>query len=114
MSSNAYNRRHKASTNLLRFVTFRRQSPMPKTSSISIHLEPEQFAEVQKLAKKFGTNDVQIIRWAIDALREYVALHNGKLHMPIAFDEFWQLIKKTVPQKVEPKVLEPSPRKGSA
>jgi hypothetical protein len=84
---------------MLPFDTFRRQLAMAKTSSISIRLEPEQLEDVHRLAVKFGTNDIQIVRWAIDALRDYVALHQGKLHMPIDFEEFWKVAEKKVPAK---------------
>jgi hypothetical protein len=82
---------------------------MAKTSSISIRLEHEQFEDVQRLARKFRTNDIQIVRWAIDALRDYVALHQGKLHMPIDFEEFWKLAEKTMPVKKPKKNVPPEP-----
>lgn len=66
-----------------------------KTSAISLRLDEEQARQVKALADKFGVIDAQIIRWAVDALIEYVARHHGHLHLPIDFDVMWQQVRAT-------------------
>jgi len=46
-----------------------------------------------EVAATYGVDAVQILRWALDAMRQYIAANNGRVHLPIDFRELWQQVE---------------------
>jgi Ribbon-helix-helix protein, copG family len=68
-----------------------------KKTTLSIRLDDEQLDKVKEIAAKFRVGEADVIRWAIDALVEYVAHHDGHLHLPIQFDVLWAKVTAAAP-----------------
>jgi hypothetical protein len=80
----------------LQKIIFDLLSPMTKTA-LSLRLDPPQLAHLQALAARYKVTDATIIRWALDALSDYVTAHNGRCMLPIDFNELWERIEKRQP-----------------
>jgi hypothetical protein len=46
-----------------------------------------------EVAAAYGVDAVQILRWALDAMRQYIAANNGRVHLPLDFRELWQQVE---------------------
>jgi len=55
--------------------------------NISIRLTAEEFDQMETLAKRYRVSQANIIRWAIDALGEYVERNNGRITLPLDFED---------------------------
>ncbi|MGI9162245.1 MAG: hypothetical protein ACR2JI_04880 [Mycobacterium sp.] len=53
-------------------------------------------------ARANGVEEAQIIRWALEALRQYVDQHGGRLHLPINIRELWTLAQPVAPTADQP------------
>lgn len=62
-----------------------------KENQRSIRFTAEQMAGLEKLAAAYSVDVATVVRWAVDALIGHVERHGGRLHLPIDFDEIWQL-----------------------
>lgn len=80
---------------------------MDKKTTLSIRLDGAQTVQIEALASKFRVKEVDIIRWGIDSLIEYVARHGGHLHLPIDFDAMWTQVRATAPRRAAISLNEP-------
>lgn len=58
-----------------------------KNNPIGVRLKSAQRAGLQRLADKYGVEMVDVLRWAIDALLQYCEAHEGRLVLPVDFNE---------------------------
>ena len=68
-----------------------------KKTALSLRLDPPQLERLQELATRYKVTDANIIRWALDALSDYVAQHRGHCMLPIDFTTLWHLVEKHQP-----------------
>lgn len=66
-----------------------------KNSALGVRFEEDQAKQLKELATRFRVKEIDVIRWAVDALIEYVKRSGGKLHLPIDFDAVWQDVRAT-------------------
>ena len=66
---------------------------------------------LSETARANGVEEAQIIRWALEALRQYVDEHGGRLHLPINIRELWTLAQPVTPIAEQP--APPAKRKGA-
>ncbi len=45
---------------------------------------------LQATAAKHGVEINQLIRWAVEALKQYIEGQGGALHLPIDLESYWQ------------------------
>jgi len=55
---------------------------------------------LETTARANGVEVAQILRWALEAYRQYIQAHDGKIHLPINIREFWTLAQATKPQPI--------------
>lgn len=58
-------------------------------STTTLRLTPEQASGIKALAERYGVPDSIIYRWAVEALLQYAAEHDGRLHLPLNLSEQW-------------------------
>lgn len=85
-------------------------NPM-KTPAFSVRLDDDQATQIEALAKRFRVKEIDVIRWAVDALIEYVHRHGGKLHLPVDFDAIWQDVQATAERNEIALIAETPPAK---
>jgi hypothetical protein len=61
-----------------------------KKTTVSVRVSDEQLAQIETLAKQFDLDKGDVMRWAIEALKNYVAANKGRLHLPLDFKEVWR------------------------
>jgi len=69
-----------------------------KNTPFHVRLDDDQAEAVTKLAARFRVKEIDVIRWAIDALIAYVEKHDGHLHLPVDFNALWEKIVLTAPE----------------
>lgn len=62
----------------------------PETTAYTIRLTPRDKAWLDQTAQNHGLEVPQVIRMAIEALRQYVQQHGGTLHLPIDISVLWE------------------------
>jgi hypothetical protein len=65
-----------------------------KNSPIAVRLDDDQDTAIKHMAERFRVKEIDVIRWAVDALIEYVKIHDGHMHLPIDFGVFWQAVER--------------------
>lgn len=55
---------------------------------------------IDDLAKRFRVSSATIIRWAIQALNEYVQQNQGRITLPLDFSEYFAPITRKIELKV--------------
>lgn len=68
-----------------------------KNTVTTLRFDDDQSAKLKALASKYKVTDAQIIRWALDALHDYVEAHGGRCMLPIDFDALWTQVQATAP-----------------
>ncbi len=68
-----------------------------QTVSFGVRLSKADREWLEATARANGVEVSQLVRWSIEALRQYIIEHDGKLHLPINIREFWQIIQKNLP-----------------
>ncbi len=81
--------------------------PVPKKSAttsttMSFRLPVADRQWLSDTARANGVEEAQIVRWALEALRQYVDEHAGRLHLPINIRELWTLAQEVKPTANEP------------
>lgn len=69
----------------------------PETIVYPVRFSKTDYAWLQTTAAANGVEVPQLLRWAIEALRQYVIAHGGNIHLPINIREFWEQIQATRP-----------------
>ena len=62
--------------------------------NFNVRISEEQRAELQELADQNGVEISQLIRWALDALLRHAKAHDGRLLLPLNFEETWAVHKR--------------------
>lgn len=75
---------------------------------ITVRFEDDEMKAIDELAKRFRVSSATIIRWAIQALNEYVQQNQGRITLPLDFSEYFAPISK----RIELKVAEDEGRRG--
>jgi len=70
----------------------------------TLRLPKEQAEQVARIAESLGVSESAVIRWAVDALLQHAAAHDGHLVLPLNLGDQWA--------KVRP-AAEDSPRIGT-
>lgn len=75
---------------------------MPKKNAIptvayTLRLTEPDRQWLDGVARSHGVDMPTILRWAIEALKQYSELHQGRLVLPINIREFWEQIQATRP-----------------
>ena len=65
----------------------------PESIVYTLRLTKEDKAWLDETARACGIEVPQLVRHAIEALRQYVKEHQGRLITPIDIREFWSLIQ---------------------
>jgi hypothetical protein len=55
---------------------------------ITVRFEDHEMAKLEELAARFHVSSATILRWALQALAEYVELNGGKIILPVDFTNF--------------------------
>jgi len=76
---------------------------MPKSSAstsgtITFRLSAKDREWLDVTAKANGCEVAQLLRWALEAFRQYVDIHEGRLHLPIDIQTLWKLAQ-TIPAR---------------
>ena len=56
-----------------------------KDKPLQLRLTPMQKQKLGELAETMGLPKVQLIRWGVDALLDYVERNGGKITLPLRF-----------------------------
>lgn len=64
--------------------------------NFSIRLSPDQKARLQALARRLDLDPADLIRFAIRALLVHAAAHEGRILLPIDFDETFKVVRENV------------------
>ena len=75
---------------------------MPKKNAIptvayTLRLTEPDRQWLDGVAKSHNVDMPTILRWAIEALKQYAELHQGRLVLPINIREFWEQVQATRP-----------------
>jgi hypothetical protein len=78
---------------------------MPKTSkatsrTITFRLSADDRQWLEDTAKANGCEVAQVLRWALEAYRQYVEMHGGDVHLPIDIRKLWTSIDSTHPRRL--------------
>lgn len=76
--------------------------PQP-THNLTIRIKPEEYRELQNLTERYKVSQATVVRWAIDALNDYIEKNNGRVTLPVDFTE---ILNASPAQSL---VAEPSP-----
>jgi len=79
-----------------------------ETAPFSFRLSATDRVWLEEIAAKNGVDVAQIVRWALEALRQYVDAHDGRLHLPIDIKDFWERAESVRPFPAL-RVAEPPP-----
>lgn len=75
-----------------------RKKSSTDSSPFTFRLEKADRDWLESTAQKHGLEVSQLIRWSIEALKQYVEKHHGNIHLPIDIRTMWQLVQDTKPQ----------------
>ena len=75
-----------------------RKKTSTDTTPFTFRLERKDRDWLEATAQANGVEVSQLVRWSIEALRQYVTHHSGKLHLPISISAYWEQIQATRPQ----------------
>jgi hypothetical protein len=89
-----------------------KKSPTTSTT-MSFRLPVADRQWLSETARANGVEEAQIIRWALESLRQYVEQHGGRLHLPINIRELWILAQPVAPTAEQPESAPPAKRKGA-
>ncbi len=78
-----------------------RKKTSTDTTPFTFRLERADRDWLEATAKTNGVEVSQLVRWAIETLRQYVLEHGGKLHLPISIRDFWAVAQRIGPQQDE-------------
>lgn len=67
---------------------------------ITVRFEDDEMKAIDELAKRFRVSSATIIRWAIQALNEYVEQNQGRITLPLDFSEYFAPISHKIELKV--------------
>ncbi len=73
-----------------------------ETVSFGVRIPKDDREWLEATARANGVEVSQLVRWSIEALRQYIMEHDGKLHLPINIRDFWQVVQKHLPAPAEP------------
>lgn len=75
---------------------------------ITVRFEDEEMDRVNELARRYNVNATTVIRWACNALYEYVEANGGKITLPLDFSLIFQAVeaRATEELRVLPRVAE--------
>ena len=92
----------------------RNSKPTGETVSFGVRLSTTDREWLERTAAASGVEVSQLVRWAIEALRQYVDAHGGRLHLPIDIETFWVAAQQGKPTAAEqPAPAPPAKRKGA-
>jgi TRAP-type C4-dicarboxylate transport system substrate-binding protein len=77
----------------------RNSKPSGDTVSFGVRLSKTDREWLEKAAADAGVEVSQLVRWAIDALRQYIDAHEGTLHLPIDIKKFWTVAQEARPEQ---------------
>jgi hypothetical protein len=89
----------------------RNSKPTGETVSFGVRLSTTDREWLERTAAASGVEVSQLVRWAIEALRQYVDAHGGKLHLPIDIQTFWVAAQQVKPTADQPAPTPPAKRK---
>jgi hypothetical protein len=69
-----------------------------ETVSFGVRIPKNDREWLELTARANGVEVSQLVRWSIEALRQYIQEHDGKLHLPINIRDYWSLIQQRLPQ----------------
>jgi len=55
---------------------------------ITVRFEDHEMAKLEQLAARYHVSSATILRWALQALAEYVEINGGKIILPVDFTDF--------------------------
>jgi hypothetical protein len=55
---------------------------------ITVRFEDHEMAKLDELAARYHVSSATILRWALQALAEYVELNGGRILLPLDFSNF--------------------------
>lgn len=85
-----------------------RKKSSTDSSPFTFRLEKADREWLETTAQKHGLEVSQLVRWSIEALKQYVERHQGNIHLPIDIRTMWQLVQETKPQPILRVADEPS------
>jgi len=91
----------------------RNSKPTGETVSFGVRLSTTDREWLERTAAASGVEVSQLVRWAIEALRQYVDAHDGRLHLPIDIQTFWTAAQQVKPTAADPESAPPAKRKGA-
>lgn len=60
---------------------------------ITVRFEDEEMDRISELAKRYNVNVTTVIRWAINALYDYVQANGGKITLPLDFSKIYEVLE---------------------
>lgn len=67
---------------------------------ITVRFEDDEMKAIDEMAKRFRVSSATVIRWAIQALNEYVQKNHGRITLPLDFSEYFAPLVRQVELKV--------------
>jgi hypothetical protein len=62
---------------------------------ITVRFEDSEMEQLEALAARYHVSSATIIRWALQALTDYVTANGGRITLPLDFSEFFQQAQTT-------------------
>ena len=73
-----------------------------ETVSFGVCLSKDDREWLDATARTNGVEVSQLVRWSIEALRQYIEEHHGRLHLPISIKDYWSIVQQRLPAPAEP------------
>lgn len=72
---------------------------------ITVRFEDEEMERVNELARRYNVNSTTVIRWACNALYEYVEANGGKITLPLDFSMIFEAVESKAEGERQPLAL---------
>lgn len=64
-----------------------KKEPKPPMKNISVRFTAEEIDKIQEMSERYSVPQATVIRWGIETLLSYAARSNGKITLPISWDD---------------------------
>jgi hypothetical protein len=61
---------------------------------ITVRFEDHEMQKLEELAVRYHVSSATVLRWALQALVEYVGINGGRIFLPLDFSNFLPLVSR--------------------
>lgn len=72
-----------------------------ESTVFSIRMSKTTHSWLVEMSERHDVEVAQLIRWAIESLRQYIEIQGGALHLPIDLRKMWTLVDSDFRSQVE-------------